>query len=79
MGQMLNLGNELVRISPKNPERLEFSTNDGRSWMTRFSGGSIHGEFQDLTENGDEILAHTSKGLFFSKNSGRSWMTRRKN
>lgn len=72
---MLILGKEIVRINPKNPARLEVSTNDGRSWTTRYSGTSC-GDFQDLTDNGKEILATTSKGLFYSRNDGRSWSKR---
>lgn len=75
MSQMINRGKELIRISPKDPNKLEFSTNDGRSWMTRYSGSSS-GRFEDLTDNGKEILATTSKGLYFSTNDGRSWMKR---
>ncbi|MGB6092839.1 MAG: hypothetical protein WBF83_03670 [Moheibacter sp.] len=75
MAQMLILGKEIVRINPKNPARLEVSTNDGRSWTTRYSGTSC-GDFQDLTDNGKEILATTSKGLFYSRNDGRSWSKR---
>ena len=36
----------------------------------------VIGEFQDLTDNGNEILATASKGLFVSKNDGRSWNKR---
>lgn len=31
MSQMLNRGKELIRISPKDSKKLEYSTNDGRS------------------------------------------------
>ena len=75
MSQMINRGKELIRISPKDPNKLEYSTNDGRSWMTRYSG-STPGRFEDLTDNGKEILATTSKGLYYSTNDGRSWMKR---
>ncbi|TYT78416.1 beta propeller repeat protein [Treponema phagedenis] len=76
MSQMLNRGKELIRISPKDSKKLEYSTNDGRSWMTRYSSSSSQGAFQDLTDNGKEILATTEKGLFYSTNDGRSWMKR---
>ncbi|MCU0470826.1 MAG: hypothetical protein MUF58_19745 [Arcicella sp.] len=75
MSQMIKTGKELIRISPKQQNKIEYSTNDGRSWMTRYSGSST-GDFQDLTENGKEILATTSKGLYYSTNGGRSWMKR---
>lgn len=76
MSQMLNRGKELIRISPKDSKKLEYSTNDGRSWITRYSGSSSQGTFQDLTDNGKEILATTEKGLFYSTNDGRSWIRR---
>lgn len=76
MSQMLNRGKELIRISPKDSKKLEYSTNDGRSWIIRYSGSSSQGAFQDLTDNGKEILATTEKGLFYSTNDGRSWIRR---
>jgi hypothetical protein len=76
MGQMINRGKELIRISPNNNAKLEYSTNDGRSWIMRFSGSSNCGDFEDLTDNGKEILGSTSKGLFYSPNDGRSWIKR---
>lgn len=75
MGQMINRGKELIRINPTNKQKLEYSTTSGRSWNTRFSGSSI-GEFNDLTDNGKEILATTSKGLYYSTTDGRSWNKR---
>lgn len=75
MGQMINRGKEMIRISPKQANKIEYSTNDGRSWMTRYSGSSC-GNFSDLVDNGKEILGTTSKGLYYSTNDGRSWMKR---
>jgi len=75
MATMINRGKELIRIKPSNSKQLEVSTNDGRSWTTR-SSSSSYGDFQDLTDNGNEILATTSKGLYVSKNDGRSWVRR---
>lgn len=75
MGQMINRGKEIIRISPKQANKIEYSTNDGRSWMTRYSGSSC-GDFSDLVDNGKEILGTTSKGLYYSTNDGRSWMKR---
>ncbi len=74
MSQMINRGRELIRISPKNATKIEYSTNDGRTWTQRFSGSC--GDFQDLMENGREILAQTSKGLYYSINEGRTWTRR---
>lgn len=76
MATMINLGEELLRINPKDSKKLEYSKNDGRAWINRFSGSSNQGEFQDLLDNGKELLATTSKGLFYSKNEGRSWIKR---
>ncbi len=75
MATMLNRGSEIIRIKPSNSQHLEVSKNDGRSWSSRSTGNS-YGEFQDLTDNGKEILATTSKGLYVSKNDGRSWSKR---
>ncbi len=72
---MINRGKEMIRISPKQANKIEYSTNDGRSWMTRYSGSSC-GDFSDLVDNGKEILGTTSKGLYYSTNDGRSWMKR---
>ena len=76
MSTMINRGKELIRISPSNTTKLEYSTNSGRSWSLRYSGGSATGAFSDLTDNGKEILGTTSKGLFYSTNDGRSWVFR---
>jgi hypothetical protein len=75
MGKMINRRDELIRISPKDSEKLEYSSNDGKSWYTRYSIGSA-GDFEDLIDNGDEILATTSKGLYYSNNEGKSWYKR---
>ena len=73
---MINRGKELIRISPKDARKLEYSTNDGRSWGTRGTSSPSMGNFQDLTDNGKEILATCEKGLFYSTNEGRSWIKR---
>jgi len=75
MSQMINRGKELIRISPKASNKLEYSINDGKTWTVRYSGTSC-GNFQDLTDNGREILAQTSKGLYYSTNEGRVWVKR---
>lgn len=75
MAQIVNRGKELVRINPKNAHKIEYSTNDGRSWIGRYFGSAC-GDFQELTSNGNEILATTSKGLYYSKNEGRAWIKR---
>jgi hypothetical protein len=76
MSQMIKIDKELLRISPKNTAQIEYSTNDGRNRVIRHPGNSAFGSFEDLTLNGSEILAATSKGLFVSKNGGRNWQKR---
>lgn len=75
MSKILNLGKELLRINPNNPQRIEYSTNDGRSWTNRYQS-SFCGNFEDLTDNVKEIIATTDKGLYYSTNDGRSWSRR---
>lgn len=72
---MINKGNELIRINPSKANKIEYSTNSGRTWNTRYSSTSC-GDFQELTDNGKEILGITSKGLYYSKNEGRTWNKR---
>jgi hypothetical protein len=75
MAQMIVRGKEMIRIHPTTKTKIEYSTNDGRSWMSRCNNSS-YGDFSDLTDNGKEILGTTSKGLYYSSNEGRSWMKR---
>ena len=60
MAQMINRGAELIRINGRN----------------RYSFTSSVGIIEDLTENGNEILATTSKGLYYSTDEGRFWRRR---
>lgn len=76
MSTMISYGKELIRINPKDSKKIEVSTNDGRTWNSCYGGSSLQGNFQDLTDNGKEILASTEKGLFVSKNAGRTWNKR---
>lgn len=73
---MIQRGRELIRINPDDDRKLDYSTNDGRNWMPRYTGANS-GDFEELTDNGREILATTSKGLYYSTNDGRNWMKRR--
>ena len=75
MSQMIQLGREIIRICPTNPTKLEFSTNNGLTWLMRNIDPS-HGEFKDLMANGNEIIALTSKGTYFSTNKGLTWLRR---
>ncbi len=79
MSQMINYGGELIRISPKDDKKLEYSTNNGLSWLVRCNGSNLCGKFFDLMDNGNELLATTEKGLCYSKNKGLSWSIRRHN
>ena len=78
MPTIINRGKELIRISPANSMKLEYSTTNGRTWMQRYSGNSSTGQFSDLMNNGKEILGTTSKGLFYSTTEGRTWMLRKR-
>ena len=76
MSKMINRGKELIRISPKDPRVLEYSTNGGRVWTRRYKAPSTQGDFEDLADNGKEILATCEKGLFYSTNEGKVWIRR---
>ena len=75
MAKMIKRGKELIRISPTTATNIEYSTSDGRYWTTRYSQPTC-GDFYDLTDNGKEILAQTSKGLYYSTSEGRYWTKR---
>lgn len=74
MPQIISFGSELIRLNTAN-NRIEYSTNSGRSWITRYSSMSS-GTFADLLPYGNEILAITSKGIYYSTNKGLSWIAR---
>jgi hypothetical protein len=76
MAKMLNKNGELLRIDPKDSKKIEYSTNSGNNWYNRYSGSSSTGAFEDLTDNGNEILGSTSEGLFYSTNKGSNWYKR---
>ena len=59
MPQLITYGNELIRINPSN-NKIEYSTNRGSSWITRYSGSGC-GQFRDLLEYGNEIIACTDQ------------------
>lgn len=75
MSQMIAVGKEMLRISPKNACHIEYSYNGGRSWRSRYIGTTA-GQFKDLQVVGNEIIALTDKGTFYSKNQGRMWLFR---
>ena len=74
MPQLITYGNELIRINPAK-NSIEYSTNRGASWMTRYSGSSC-GTFRDLLPYDGIILACTDKGIYYTTNKGASWMCR---
>ena len=74
MPNLIQYGSELIRINPAK-NYIEVSTSRGASWYSRYTGSSC-GEFKDLLEYGDEIIAITSKGIYVSKSKGASWYSR---
>ena len=77
MPKMIVVKNELLRICPKDPLKLEFSLNNGLTWLPRYVSHSSIGEFKDLVDTGKELIATTSVGLCFSVNGGRTWLRRK--
>lgn len=69
---MIKIGNELIRIHPSKCEDIQYSIDNGNTWITRYSGNSVV-KFSDLADSGGEILANTSKGLYYSTNKGYTW------
>ena len=74
MSLLVSYGSELIRINPSN-NRIEFSTNRGASWITRYSGSS-YGTFRDLIVYGGKLLALTDKGVYYSTNKGAFWIAK---
>lgn len=75
MAQIINIGTTLLRINPTNSNKIEYSSNNGKLWISRYAS-SNYGEFRDLLLFGSEIFAVTSKGIYISKNEGRNWIPR---
>ena len=75
---MIQRGNELIRINPTKKNEIEYSKNNGSSWNRRFLSGSNTGNFMDLIDYGNEILAIVKDGneIYYSKNEGSSWNRR---
>ena len=73
--RMVQTSNEIVRINPQKANQIDYSTNGGRTWMSRYSGSSC-GKFIDLVHYNNELIAITTKGIYYSTNSGRTWMSR---
>lgn len=75
---MINREKEILRISPSDNRKIEYSSNQGRTWVLRYGGSSNTGLFRDLMDSGKEILGTTDKGLFYSTNDGRTWVLRKR-
>ena len=75
---MINREKEMFRISPKDSKKIEYSTNQGRTWIVRYSGSSNTGAFSDLMDAGKEILGTINKWLYYSTNDGRTWICRKR-
>ncbi|MDO5764939.1 MAG: hypothetical protein Q4P84_04440 [Elusimicrobiales bacterium] len=75
MSQMIAAGKEMIRINPNNPSRIQYSYNEGRTWLDRYIG-SAAGVFLDLSYLNGEIVAQCQKGTFYSKDQGRTWLRR---
>ena len=73
--RMVQTSNEIVRINPQKANQIDYSTNGGRTWITRYSGTSS-GEFIDMVIYNNELIAITSKGVYYSTSSGRTWINR---
>ena len=74
MPQLITVGRELIRVNPAT-NRIEYSTNSGRTWSSRYAGTGC-GAFRDLTVSGDRIIALTDKGVYASSNQGFTWSSR---
>ena len=74
MALMIQRGREMIRINTQK-NTIEYSTSGGLNWNTRHSSDSC-GTFHDLFDNGREILACTSKGVYYSTNEGLNWNCR---
>lgn len=70
---MIRLGNRLIRINPNDPRELQYSDNNGSYWYSLYSQNL---RFLSLMDNGSELLAETSDGLYYSTNEGSYWYRR---
>ena len=74
MPKIVSYNGQLLRINPSN-NRIERSSNSGRTWITQYSG-SYCGKFLDLLEFDDKILACTDKGVYCLSSGGTSWVAK---
>jgi hypothetical protein len=75
MAKIISREKELIRINPTKRNKLEYSRDNGRTWLGRYTSNSC-GDFRDLTDSGKEIPGITSKGLYFSRDEGRTCLRR---
>ena len=73
MATMLNYKGKLYRINPVNAKQLQYSTNKGLSWHLKSTAMSSMGNFIEIMDGGNELLARCEKGLFYSTNDGLSF------
>lgn len=62
MPQIIQKGNELIRINPTKRSELDYSTDNGRNWNRRYATNVTLGEFVDLLDLGNEVLAIVKGG-----------------
>ena len=75
---MINREKEMLRISPKDSKKIEYSTNQGRTWIVRYSGSSNTGAFSDLMDARKKMRGTINKWLYYSTNDGRTWICRKR-
>lgn len=78
MAQIIQKGKELIRINPEKRNEIQYSTNNGSTWHIKYSSLSKVGNFIDLIDCGDEIMAIANNGesIYYSDNNGSSWYVR---
>ena len=72
MGMIVTHQDLLLRVNTQK-NCIEYSKNDGKTWSKQGSVGSNGGDILDLLDNGSELLATTTKGLYYSKNQGKTF------
>lgn len=76
MATMIEYKNKLLRINPTKATELQFSTNNGLSWHHRGTATPAMGNFLEIMDGENELLATCEKGLYFSTNEGLSFHRR---
>ena len=62
---MINRGKEMLRISPKNNKKIEYSTNPDHTWIIRYNASLGTGAVSDLMDSDKEIFGTANKRLFY--------------